>query len=1306
MRQLKILTVLLLISNTVMADKNSDLCDSLSDTKLNTLNAKKVIEFCKKSVDKYPNNAKYTYKLARGFDKNGQHNEAEYWYQKTLKIKHDHAFALHNLGVMYEDIDKKKDKAKALKLFKKACSLNVEHSCVSVGNHFYKKEEYTKAILFIEKGAKLGSHWGLNFLGWIYQNGFGVKKDIDKAIALYKKATNMGYLISMQNLAKIYEEGLEGVKKDKNKAEYYYQKSLSIEPNNRASLKSLVDLYIEQGKIILALDVLKQACKISKNAACNTLKETFSEFSLKISTTGHIGKINNLIVSKDKKYFITTSTDKTIKVWDSNNGKLLKQFYVNTLLTDDNPPIITLSPSNEYIAIAISEGIQIYDIKAEKIIKTIKFELNLTNSAKQDITFSEDGNYLILSSFSKTKSVESEITIWGLDENNINKKISLPNGVYNQKIKAIKYNNKNYILGISDTNGLFVASIDNGIFKTYPKYKNLNGIDTNDKNIALTNAESILFFKIKEIAKMKKNIKPFKKIINKSHNYGVKYSPNGLFLATGGISLINGKIREFTTVYNKNYNKFIEIKSNYGMSENINFLDNQSIITTNHNGEIFIRNLKNKIKNKLTISSNYTPITSIYVVKDKIYFQSNKENIPLSFLKIRNSDYKDTFFETLAILKQGNVIKKSIALNSWLVNSENTAKKEINFIKNHIGNTVLRKIDKYTYSAFIKNLKLHKNCTWLPDSFINCNHFYRDIKSYAIIDYLKDKKIFVVLGMRNGNIFVFDVEKFKLLTPLIGHAGAVQALTIHNNKLFSGSDHGIIKIWSLDKIIQNSETTGVVCNSDISIFVRKDNEYIAWTNEGFFTSSKKSMQSIYFQKNKEIEKIPKIIKIERFYDTFYRPDLVRLKLTGNEKAYQKAINGLSFKEALKNPPPKLSFKYIDNKPTVSNIHEYEEIKTKKEKVEITFDIQENDNGGVGLIRIYQEGKLVQTIGEGEINKQSANAYVVAEQDKSDVHMKKNQSLDIGKFINGNLSLDETTAKVNPSNVQNKSGKYTIELDLISGDNEIMIEAFNKSNTVSSYRESINIKADIKKSKPNLYVITAGVKEFNYKGAVNNLTFSEKDALDIQAVAENMKGKHFNEVVVIPLLGKELTKKALSNAVKNIAENAELGDAIVFYISTHGRTAGGNLFLLPQKVNNIDDYITFKQTFNEVQSIKALRQIFIIDACESGSANDYVSSVYDARSSVLARASGVHMLLASTRGTKAFEGSKENGIKNGVFTHKILQALKNKKTDGNKDNFVSILELSKTLKKTAKHTDKQYPVIRNVGNDVIMGVVND
>ena len=304
---------------------------------------------------------------------------------------------------------------------------------------------------------------------------------------------------------------------------------------------------------------------------------------------------------------------------------------------------------------------------------------------------------------------------------------------------------------------------------------------------------------------------------------------------------------------------------------------------------------------------------------------------------------------------------------------------------------------------------------------------------------------------------------------------------------------------------------------------------------------------------------------------------------------------------------------------------------------------------------------------------------------------------VTRSINETVSLEESVADVVSSNIQNKAGEYSIDLDLISGKNEITIEAFNSSNTISSYKESINIISNVDKKEPTLYAIVTGVNEFeaNY---VSNLKYSQNDAQAIKEAIEKEKDKSYKNVEIKYLIGKDLTKENLNNAIEEIRQKAKLEDALVFYISTHGKNYKGKLMLVPQNNRSVKNLISFEDLFKNLQSVKTLKQVFILDTCESGSANDIVSSIYDSKASVLAKSSGVHMLLATTKGTFAFEHPNPN-IKHGVFTNNILTALKDKSTDKNKDKAISVIELSKILQEPKYIVDQQYPIIRNVGNDV-------
>ncbi len=543
----------------------------------------------------------------------------------------------------------------------------------------------------------------------------------------------------------------------------------------------------------------------------------------------------------------------------------------------------------------------------------------------------------------------------------------------------------------------------------------------------------------------------------------------------------------------------------------------------------------------------------------------------------------------------------------------------------------------------------------------------------------------IATGGYDNKVRLFNSNTGELIYTFEGHGGAINSIAFHPSKpfLISGSSDGTVKYWDIER------------KKLIATFISFEDKWITLTPEGFFNASSDAAQKLNILYDDMT-----IGSMRNMFDTFFRPDLVKLKLRGEDiSLYTKNINLMSI---------------IENKPPCININKTNNY-TDKEKVTISFRVKEDNGGGVGLIRIYQEGKLIQTIGEGKIAKsrKTANVDIVLDQEKLDKTMKLTQSKYIAeqkkeeekirlslfsKSARGILPIEETIAKVQPKTTTNKEGTYDLEIELKSGKNEISIEAFNKTNTVTSYRENITINANIPKQKPKLYAIVAGVNEFEFKNKELKLKYSENDAKDIREVAEEKMKTVFDDVEVIYLAGKEVTKVNILKAAQTISKKAKLDDTVFFYISTHGRAVRGKLYLVPYNNKLGKNWIDFEQTFQAVQSIKALNQIFIIDACESGKANDIVSSVYDSRASVLAKSSGVHMLLATTKGTSAFEHPDKN-IKNGVFTYRILEALKNKTIDTNKDNFISILELSKKLKEPVNNADYQYPVIRNVGKDV-------
>ncbi|MEX5992845.1 tetratricopeptide repeat protein [Providencia vermicola] len=61
----------------------------------------------------------------------------------------------------------------------------------------------------------------MNSMGLLYQHGFGVQRDINKAVKLYQDASNKDSLGGLINLGLMYEEGLSAPQKVMRKLSNY-----------------------------------------------------------------------------------------------------------------------------------------------------------------------------------------------------------------------------------------------------------------------------------------------------------------------------------------------------------------------------------------------------------------------------------------------------------------------------------------------------------------------------------------------------------------------------------------------------------------------------------------------------------------------------------------------------------------------------------------------------------------------------------------------------------------------------------------------------------------------------------------------------------------------------------------------------------------------------------------------------------------------------------------------------------------------------------------------------------------------------
>ncbi|MBF9033639.1 hypothetical protein HKCCE2091_05255 [Rhodobacterales bacterium HKCCE2091] len=97
--------------------------------------------------------------------------------------------------------------------------------------------DYATARTIAEPLAQQGVARATNLLGVLHQNGFGMPRDIDHAIALFEAAGQGGFTDAYINLANLYEDGAEGIAPDLDRVELYLSRAIALDGHGPATYR-------------------------------------------------------------------------------------------------------------------------------------------------------------------------------------------------------------------------------------------------------------------------------------------------------------------------------------------------------------------------------------------------------------------------------------------------------------------------------------------------------------------------------------------------------------------------------------------------------------------------------------------------------------------------------------------------------------------------------------------------------------------------------------------------------------------------------------------------------------------------------------------------------------------------------------------------------------------------------------------------------------------------------------------------------------------------------------------------------------
>lgn len=308
----------------------------------------------------------------------------------------------------------------------------------------------------------------------------------------------------------------------------------------------------------------------------------------------------------------------------------------------------------------------------------------------------------------------------------------------------------------------------------------------------------------------------------------------------------------------------------------------------------------------------------------------------------------------------------------------------------------------------------------------------------------------------------------------------------------------------------------------------------------------------------------------------------------------------------------------------------------------------------------------------------------------------------------------------------------VEIRLSSGINKIEFYCVNDKGIKSLIKKKI-ITCEKKLSKPNLYIVSIGVTNYNDKEF--NLKYPKIDAQDIAVILS--ENKKFDSIQKRTFYNENFTKDSFKE-ISNFLKESKINDVIVLFYAGHGVLDDEfNYYLSTYNMNfsqPANEGLLFDDIENLFENLSCRNKLIMIDACFSGEI-DKSSLKFDTlkgekiddiqfrnsqsaaidlngemgifelskRTFIDLRVSKGTNILSSASGIEyAQEGDKWG---NGLFTYVLKKGIIDKEADLNDDKQIRIMELQVYLRETVSvlSNGNQNPILRkeNIKNNFVI-----
>ena len=555
------------------------------------------------------------------------------------------------------------------------------------------------------------------------------------------------------------------------------------------------------------------------------------------------------------------------------------------------------------------------------------------------------------------------------------------------------------------------------------------------------------------------------------------------------------------------------------------------------------------------------------------------------------------------------------------------------------------------------------------DTQTTIREFIGHTATVSVIEPTRDGKKLLSASW-DGTMRLWDIATGLADRKYTGHTGEIFAAIFSQDEtsIYSGGTDRVIRQWDVatGKVIatfagHQSEVTSLQLTSDEKMLISHsvDGATKFWN----LTTAKEFFEHIHFGEKEWMVKNPegyfngtqearqfihfvdglKTYSVDQFFNEFYRPDLLPkiFQNRGSSDNY-KGIQG----KLNSSPPPGIRVATVPSADAT--------------QAEVLIKITDM-GGGIETVKLFHNGK--------------------------------------------NISLDKQTLKL-PSR-KGESTTYSHTINLIGGTNTITASASNKEK-IESELQSIEVVSDRAGKSSVCYVLAVGINQ--YKNPKMTLNYARPDAESFGKVLDE-KGTLFKNIELHSLYDADATKENILKKLEELAGKVHQEDVFIFYYAGHGSMVDNQFFFIPTGSSRLYDLSSLQKDAIEasvlqerLRNIKALKQLIVMDACQSGASVELLATRGAAEEKAIAqlsRSAGIHVMASAGSEQFATEFAE---LGHGLFTYLLIKALNGDADGAPKDGKVTIYELKSYLddqvpELTQKMKGKpQYPYTFSRGQD--------